>query len=94
MTESDSDTTQTADAQTENATQCSQCQESLGYEAGWDDPPKGEGHIEVIWNPADKPDFIVSETRTYCSVECVLVERDELPLSGPGDPDSPAGDSK
>ena len=40
-------------------TKCSNCGEPFGYEIGWDDPPKGEGHIEVTWNPADEPSFVV-----------------------------------
>ena len=32
---------------------CLNCEEPLGYEVGWDDPPKGEGHITVTFNPED-----------------------------------------
>lgn len=60
---------------------CGNCEESLGYDADWDDPPKGEGHIEVTWNPADEPSFVVGETRYYCSPECLLSDLDALPYS-------------
>lgn len=58
---------------------CSNCGESFGYEIGWDDPPKGKGHIEVLWNPADEPSFVVGETRRYCSIACLKADRDDFP---------------
>lgn len=75
---------------------CSHCGEGFGYEPGWDDPPKGEGHIEVTFNPADEPSYIVGEMRNYCSVECLLAELDELPFNEPdgGTPESQDTDSE
>jgi len=59
--------------------QCSNCDESLGYEVGWDDPPEGEGHIEVEWNPTGEPSYVVGEIRLYCSVQCLQQETQRLP---------------
>lgn len=55
---------------------CSQCGEKFSYEVGWDDPPEGAGHIKATWNPPDKPSFVVGETRTYCSVECLQADEE------------------
>lgn len=64
--------------------QCSHCGEDFGYEIGWDDPPEGEGHIEVTWNPDDQPSYVVGETRRYCSPACLQEEIDELPFKAGG----------
>ena len=69
------------------ADSCSHCDEEFGYEVGWDDPPKGEGHIQVTWNPADKPSFVVGETRKYCSIECLTQDSDSHPF-GKSTPDT------
>lgn len=61
---------------------CSNCDDPFGYEIGWDDPPKGEEHIEVTFNPADEPSYVVGEIRRYCSVECLKEEADEISLVG------------
>jgi hypothetical protein len=59
---------------------CSHCGSEFGYEPGWDDPPEGEGHIEVTWNPDDEPSFVVSETRKYCSLTCVEADAENHPF--------------
>lgn len=57
-----------------------ECDGTLGYDAGWDDPPKGEGHITATFNPEDEPSFVVSEERTYCSVGCLIEDADNHPF--------------
>lgn len=59
---------------------CAACGDEFGFEPGWDDPPKGEGYIEVTWNPADEPPFVVGVTRRYCSVECLEDDAEEHPF--------------
>ncbi|MDS0258542.1 hypothetical protein NDI56_03840 [Haloarcula sp. S1CR25-12] len=61
---------------------CSNCSEELGYDAGFDDPPKGEGHIAAVFNPEDGPSYVCSETRYYCSAECLLDDADNHPFGG------------
>jgi len=59
---------------------CSNCEEPLGYEVGWDDPPKGEGHITVTFNPEDEPAYVVGEERNYCSIPCLVEDAEDLPF--------------
>lgn len=59
---------------------CSNCSKDFGYEIGWDDPPKGEGHIEVVFNPEDEPSYVVGETRHYCSINCLEEDTEEIPF--------------
>ena len=59
---------------------CTTCQEPFGYDVTFDDPPEGEGHINVKHNPSDEPDFVVSTTGHYCSVECMLKDADNHPF--------------
>ncbi|WP_135829989.1 hypothetical protein [Halorussus halobius] len=47
------------------------CDEEFSYDAGFDDPPEGAGHIEVTHNPPDDPSWMVAETFHYCSVSCL-----------------------
>lgn len=61
---------------------CSNCDESFGWEIGWDDPPKGKGYIEVTWNPAGEPSFVVGETRRYCSIDCMQEDAGKHPFGG------------
>lgn len=62
---------------------CSNCGDSFGYEIGWDDPPEGDGYIEVTWNPADEPAFTVGETRRFCSLQCLRAD-DRVPVFATG----------
>lgn len=59
---------------------CNNCGESFDYDIEWDDPPKGEGHIKITWNPRDEPPFVVGETREYCSLNCVHEDADNHPF--------------
>jgi hypothetical protein len=61
---------------------CSCCGESFGYDTNWDDIPEGEGRIEVKFNPADEPSFVVEECRQYCSRECMNNDWDNHQLGG------------
>ncbi len=55
------------------------CDTEFDYDAsGFDDPPEGNGHITVTYNPADEPSFVVAATRHYCSVACLQAD-DEVP---------------
>jgi len=64
---------------------CYNCGQEFGYDPDWDDPPKGEGYIQVTHNPADEPDFVVAQTQRYCSMSC-LQECDEgVPFGGNND---------
>ena len=55
------------------------CDTVFDYDVGgFDDPTEGNGHIEVTYNPADEPSFVVADTRYYCSVSCLLAD-DEVP---------------
>jgi hypothetical protein len=65
--------------------ECSNCGTNFGYEIGWDEPPKGDGHIEVTWNPADEPSFVVGETRHYCSAKCLIQDSEAHPFGGGSD---------
>lgn len=60
----------------------SECSTEFGYEIGWDDPPKGEGHITATFNPEDEPSFVVSEERYYCSPQCLLDDAENHPFNG------------
>lgn len=71
------------DSEMDDGDRCANCDDPFGYEIGWDDPPKGEGHIEVEWNPADEPDFVVGEIRHYCSPDCLIQDLNEIPFDPP-----------
>jgi hypothetical protein len=72
---------------TDQGDTCSNCGEEFGFDIGWDDPPEGDGYIEVTWNPADEPSFVVGETHKFCSFEC-LNEDDKVPAFANGGQDN------
>jgi len=65
--------------------ECSNCESEFDYDTGWDDPPKGKGHITATFNPEDEPGFVVSEERHYCDINCLLEDSEDMPFEVPND---------
>jgi hypothetical protein len=66
-------------------TNCANCGDELGYDVEWDDPPKGDGHIKIKWNPEEEPAFVCSEAFFYCCVDCLTTDSDNIPSTLGGD---------